>query len=122
MSREVQDNNLKLNLRKLNDRTSTNIHNYKNYTVGRVLTVVDAAISDVEQRKAVKDLVTQAIWEGEYHTTGIFEDITSLCQAEGYGDLYDRDTTEDKSSYPREASPFIERHPVDDDSNSTSRN
>lgn len=33
-----------------------------NNLVGKVLTVVDASYSDKEQRKAVKDLMTQSIW------------------------------------------------------------
>jgi hypothetical protein len=30
---------------------------------GRLLTIVDSSISDPVQRKAMKDLVTQAVWE-----------------------------------------------------------
>lgn len=33
-----------------------------NNLVGRMLTVVDASISDQEQRKALKDIVKQNVW------------------------------------------------------------
>lgn len=38
-------------------------YEFINHLVGKVLTVSDAAFSDVEQRKAFKDLLTQAIWQ-----------------------------------------------------------
>jgi len=34
-----------------------------NFLLGDVLTIVDAAISDVTQRKAIKDLVKQKFWD-----------------------------------------------------------
>jgi hypothetical protein len=34
-----------------------------NYLVGKLLTVVDASFSDMEQRKAVKDLIKQIPWD-----------------------------------------------------------
>ncbi len=34
----------------------------KSYSLGKILTVVDACIQDSEQKKAVKDLMSQAYW------------------------------------------------------------
>lgn len=38
-------------------------YEFINHLVGKVLTVADASFSDPEQRKAVKDLFTQAVWQ-----------------------------------------------------------
>ncbi len=35
------------------------------HLLGRVLTIIDASISDIEQKKAVKDLIKEEIW-GNY--------------------------------------------------------
>ena len=43
----------------------------KRYLEGKVLTIVDASFNDNEQRKAVKDLVRDAIWSQEYFTESI---------------------------------------------------
>jgi len=34
-------------------------------TIGKVLTIIDATTPDLEQRKAIKDLVKQSIWDIE---------------------------------------------------------
>lgn len=41
------------------------------YFMGRVLTIVDAAISDPEQRKGLKDLIKGVAWEKSWHITSI---------------------------------------------------
>lgn len=38
-------------------------YEFINHLVGKLLTVSDAAFSDVEQRKAFKDLFTQSVWQ-----------------------------------------------------------
>lgn len=37
----------------------------KNYYVGKIKTIIDAAIVDKEQKKSIKDLVQMAIWDTE---------------------------------------------------------
>lgn len=43
-------------------RLTENVHNYRQHLVGRILTIIDAAIQDAEQRKAVKDLIQSAVY------------------------------------------------------------
>lgn len=38
-----------------------------NFLLGKLLTIVDASFSDQEQRKAVKDLVRNVVWEQKTH-------------------------------------------------------
>lgn len=40
---------------------------------GQILTIIDASISDIEQRKAVKDLIRQTLW-GFVHEWSCFVD------------------------------------------------
>ena len=51
--------------------TINQIQELKNYLLGKVLTIVDASIADPEQRKALKDVVREAIWSKEYYTKSI---------------------------------------------------
>lgn len=44
------------------DRLPAIPHEYINHLVGKVLTVTDASTPDPIQRRAIKDLVSQAIW------------------------------------------------------------
>jgi hypothetical protein len=37
----------------------------KKYLIGRVLTIVEASITDAEQRKALKDIIQEAFWGTE---------------------------------------------------------
>lgn len=43
----------------------------KRFLEGRILTIVDASVSDREQRKAIKDLVRESIWSEEGYTKSI---------------------------------------------------
>lgn len=38
---------------------------YRSYLLGKVLTIIDASISDPEQRKALKDVIQHAFYEGD---------------------------------------------------------
>ena len=49
-------------LEKLSFDIWESIRDEKNYLLGRVLTIVDSAFTDPEQRKAVKDLVNDAFY------------------------------------------------------------
>lgn len=44
------------------------IYDFRRYIEGRILTIVDASIADLEQRKALKDIIREAIRSDEYHT------------------------------------------------------
>lgn len=51
------------------------------FLLGKVLTVVDAAFSDKEQRKAVKDLVKQQFREQQKWVCEIFTESHLICTA-----------------------------------------
>lgn len=38
-----------------------------NYFLGDILTIMDACFQDIEQRKAIKDLIKQAFWRKSNH-------------------------------------------------------
>jgi hypothetical protein len=42
------------------------VRDYTQNIVGKVLTIVDASIADQKQRKAIKDLIHNAIWSQAY--------------------------------------------------------
>lgn len=50
--------------------------------IGKILTIVDASISDKEQRKAVKDLVKQTMWDWskEYHFAATEEQLQNIVE------------------------------------------
>ena len=50
----------------------------KSHTIGRVLTIIDATFPPGEQRKAIKDLLTQAYWSEDERVTKRFKEI--CCQ------------------------------------------
>ncbi len=54
---------LRSKLQKLSSNISDSIMHHRSNTVGRVLTVTDSAISDPDQRKAVKSLIENAIYD-----------------------------------------------------------
>jgi len=42
------------------------VNQIKDYLLGRVLTIIDSAIAEEKQNKAIKDLIRQAVWDKEY--------------------------------------------------------
>jgi hypothetical protein len=50
----------------LSERVNMDIYEQRKHLLGKVLTVIDASISDPEQRKAAKDLINNAWYEGSY--------------------------------------------------------
>jgi hypothetical protein len=84
---------LKEKLQKLNGAIGDSIYQDRRRMVGRVLTVTDASITDPEQRKAVKDLVENAIYgENSLNPGGslgleIHNAIARLAASEGF-ELY----------------------------------
>ena len=43
--------------------TAGNMIGYNKYILGKILTIVDASITDKEQLKAVKDLIKTSFWD-----------------------------------------------------------
>lgn len=70
--------------------------------LGKILTVIDGAISDETQRKAVKDLVHD-VW---YGTTAYSSYPQARCVTEALGIKYDRDILH--VSHPDEYNPYME--------------
>jgi len=50
---------------KLRDVILDAMYDDKKYLIGRVLTIVEASITDAEQRKALKDIIQEAFWGTE---------------------------------------------------------
>ena len=73
------------------------IMNYqkREYTLGRVLTIIDAAITDPEQRKGIKDLIKNAYWDRDdlWSITG---DILLQFAGKYAPDLYPKDNDREK--------------------------
>lgn len=55
-------------LRLLDERIKESDYKNRKNTVGRILTITDAMVSDPEQRKALKDLILNAFWNAPYPT------------------------------------------------------
>lgn len=55
------------------------IYDIEQYKLGRVLTIIDASTSDVEQRKAMKDVIKDAFYSKEYHSDRLGEIIYQAC-------------------------------------------
>ena len=50
-----------------------NTRDEKRYVIGRILTIIDASISDQEQRKGIKDLIHQVSWGQEWREKELSE-------------------------------------------------
>lgn len=48
---------------KLRDFIFNEFYVRRKYTLGRVLTIIDASIADPQQRKGIKDLIEQSYWD-----------------------------------------------------------
>lgn len=89
---EVQVKDLRAVLKKFNEDLGQYINAEERYKLGRILTVVDASISDPEQRKAIKDLINSQWWDRSYRATETemgnpHSDLRGICLALGF-DLY----------------------------------
>lgn len=71
----IEKNKVRKGLQELANQRSAQDYEHNKYKLGRILTVIDAAITDPEQRKATKDLVN-TIW---YEQSGLnYPGISSL--------------------------------------------
>lgn len=61
------------------------INQMKNFQLGKLLTIVEASINDKEQRRALKDIVKDTIWEKEYFSSEISQIIIQF--ANKYTDI-----------------------------------
>lgn len=83
---------LRKGLQRFNEDLGVYINDDQRYKLGRVLTIVDASISDPEQRKAIKDLVNSEWWSMAARNcsnrmNSPHSDIRGLCLALGF-ELY----------------------------------
>lgn len=78
---------LKSQLRLLSERVNNEIYEQRKHLVGSVLTIVEAVISDPEQRKATKDLINNAVY-GPSYWNNIRYQFERLAKASGF-ELFD---------------------------------
>jgi hypothetical protein len=92
----VETSKLRKGLVRFNEDLGIYINNDQRYKLGRVLTIIDASISDLEQRKAVKDLIQDNWWSNQNRPVengkmvNPHTDIRGLCKALGF-ELYEVD-------------------------------
>lgn len=89
---DLQVNYIRKGLQRFNEDLGVYINEDQRYKLGRVLTIIDASISDPEQRKAIKDLVNNEWWtssnrNSDGRMTNPHTDIRGLCLALGF-ELY----------------------------------
>ena len=82
-------------LQKFNQDLGEYINDEERFKLGRVLTIVDAAIADPEQRKAIKDLVNNEWWNNNIRSTNSYmtnphSDLRAICELFGF-ELYPPD-------------------------------
>ena len=91
--RDIEVSKLRKGFQRLNEDLGKFINDDQRYKLGRVLTIIDASISDPEQRKAIKDLVNNEWWNSnkpyssECRMMSPHTDIRGLCLALGF-ELY----------------------------------
>jgi hypothetical protein len=67
----------------LSDKVHEIVSESKKSFLGRVLTVIDSAISDPQQRKATKDLVNDAFYGHDYFRDDISRNFKNYAEATG---------------------------------------
>lgn len=95
---ELKEEPLRRVLQRFNEDLGTYINDDQRNKLGRVLTIIDASISDPTQRKAIKDLVQGQWWSGGGDIAGAVPtrggdmsnphtDLRAICQLFGF-ELY----------------------------------
>ena len=92
---EVTTSKLRKLLQQFNEDLVQYINAEARFKLGRVLTIVDAAIADAEQRKAIKDLVNNDWWNNNTRITEVamsnpHSDLRAICEVLGF-ELYPAD-------------------------------
>lgn len=95
---EITKEKLQPMLQVFNEDLGVFINNDQRHKLGRVLTVIDASVSDPEQRKAVKDLINSEWWGGnnrllEGRMSNPHTDLRGICRALGF-ELYEPNNTQ----------------------------
>lgn len=78
---------LRNQLQKLSHAVNSHVQDYRHGTFGRVATIIEASVSDPEQRKSLKDLVSEAVY-GPSYWNGIRGEFDLISEANGFK-LYD---------------------------------
>lgn len=96
MSKDLVENvsvsELRPMLQYFNEELGQYVNREERFKLGQVLTVIDAAIGDPDQRKAVKDLINNSWWGSngrlsEGPMANPHTDLRGMCKALGF-DLY----------------------------------
>lgn len=74
---------LRAQLRLLGEKVNEDVYGQRKHLFGRVSTIVEATLADPEQRKAVKDLLSQAVYSDSYWN-GISYQLSRLAEANGF--------------------------------------
>lgn len=90
----VEVSQLRPMLQHFNEEIGCYINDDQRYRLGKVLTLIDASVSDLEQRKAIKDIINDFWWKispqsriSDVGMASPHSDIRGLTQALGF-DLY----------------------------------
>lgn len=72
-----------------NEDLGVYINDDDRHKLGKVLTIIDASISDPEQRKAIKDLINDSWWNKQYkygtdRMVNPHSDLRAICQVLGF--------------------------------------
>lgn len=89
----IESGSLRPMLQEFNEQLGQYQNAEKRYLLGLVLTIIDAAIADPDQRKAIKDLINGAAWNpgGRAHDTAMMNphsDLRAICKVIGF-ELYE---------------------------------
>ncbi len=92
---------LQKQLQELCRRVNMSLGDEKNTLLGKVKTIVDGAIADPQQRKAMKDLVDTAFWGDTYPGMkgSVYYEIEQFAKSHGIEVLF----PQDQDAYPQEA-------------------
>lgn len=94
---ELEPKALQKVLRNFNENLGIYINDDQRFKLGRVLTIIDAAIADPEQRKAIKDLVNNEWWSRGDRNMPVdgmanpHTDLRAICQLFGF-ELYEQNS------------------------------
>ena len=78
-------------VRLLAEKVNNDIYSQRKDLIGKILTIVDATTADTVQRKALKDMVTDAFYSGSYwNNSAVF--FEAYMRANNLGPLHDNET------------------------------